>query len=47
MTRHPVLLAAAAVLLAAACDDPNELPDATLQNVVDTVTINAVGRVVQ
>ncbi len=42
MTRHPVLLAAAVVLLAAACDDPNELPDPTLQNVVDTVTINAV-----
>jgi hypothetical protein len=40
--RHPVLLAAAAVLLAAACNDPNELPDPTLQNVVDTVTINAV-----
>jgi hypothetical protein len=38
--RH--LLAAAAVALATACDDPNELPDATFQNVVDTVTINAV-----
>lgn len=42
MKRPPVFLAAAAVLLAAACDDPNELPDATVQNVVDTVTINAV-----
>ncbi len=42
MKRLPVSLAAAAVLLAAACDDPNELPDPTVPNVVDTVTINAV-----
>ncbi|HJS47803.1 MAG TPA: hypothetical protein VJ773_07450 [Gemmatimonadales bacterium] len=42
MPRPRLLLAAAAVLLAGACDDPNELPNATIPNVVDTVTINAV-----
>ena len=31
----------AALLFAAACGDPNELPDAQLENVVDTVTISA------
>lgn len=32
----------AAALAAAGCDDPNELPDATLPNVVDTALVNAV-----
>ena len=36
------LAAAALAGLLVACDDPNELPDATLPNVVDTLTLNAV-----
>lgn len=39
---HPIRIPALAALLAAlACGDPNELPDAQNENVVDTVTISA------
>ena len=37
----PRRAALAALLVAAACSDPNTLPDAQLENVVDTVTISA------
>lgn len=42
MRRLNCLAAAALVGLLVACDDPNELPDATVPNVVDTLTLNAV-----
>lgn len=43
MPRLPTLLASAAVAcFATACDDPNELPDATVSNVVDTAVVYAV-----
>jgi hypothetical protein len=39
---HPIRLAGlAALMIAAACGDPNDLGDAQLENVVDTVTISA------
>ena len=39
---HPIRVAAFAAILAAhACGDPNDLPDAQDENVVDTVTISA------
>jgi hypothetical protein len=37
----PAGFAFALVALVAACDDPNQLADATIPNVVDTVTISA------
>jgi hypothetical protein len=37
----PRRAALAALFVAAACSDPNNLPDAQLENVVDTVTISA------
>src|SRR5690606_31177675 len=38
MRPFPIVLAAAALV---ACSDPNQLPDAQITNVVDTVTISA------
>jgi hypothetical protein len=37
----PAGFALALMALVAACDDPNQLADATIPNVVDTVTISA------